>query len=138
RREPDTGLHGVEPGRAVALEAIRHHILARQETCGRDRLQHRCRSLRLALQGPYSRDWAPDPSNGLRVGPPRRRQKAALVHQGLALPRGLARAHPALPMLDLAQGATRRPRHAYGVLALVATARRLAPPNAVWLPQLLR
>src|SRR4030095_253407 len=75
RRDPDTGIHGVEKVRAVAIEAIRHHILERKETFVSDRLQHPSRYLRLALKGQFSGDLAPDPSNGIRVGPPRLRQK---------------------------------------------------------------
>ena len=113
RRDPGTCVHGGQKVGAIAIEAIRRDILERQEPflhCG---LQHGRRQLRFALQGQRVGDVALLTSGGIRVGPPRLRQEQPLVYQGIAWARGLGGAHPALTIVDLAQGATVLPCDPY-------------------------
>jgi hypothetical protein len=131
RRHADTRVYGGETVRALALEAIRHHVLARPEPSTHAGLPHRRRQLRLALTGHLRRDMASGPPGGIRLGTPPLRQPSALVPQGLARPRGIASTHAALTMLPLASGATVWPRDPHGVLALFDAARLSEPQDAL-------
>jgi len=110
RRPPPTRIARVETGRAMALEAIRHHVLAWQEPLLRQRVAHGCRPLGLALTGQGLGDLARGTAGGLRVAAPPVWQDSALSHQGLARPGGLPGPHPPWPLLPLAPRATGRSR----------------------------
>jgi len=86
RRDADTRVHGVEKVRTIPIEAIRHHVLERQQALVHDSVQHRCGQLRLGPKGHLGGDLASSPSGGIRLGQPHLRQKEVLVHQGIALP----------------------------------------------------
>src|SRR5207244_8588155 len=58
-------------------------------------------------------------------------------HQGIAMPRRIARKHPDLTILDLAECPTILPRDPHGVLALFDKARLIKHEDPVRLPQRL-
>src|SRR5712691_197438 len=122
RRAPNTRVDGVQTGWALALEAIRSHVLAWQEALLRDGLYHRRSPLGVALQAQLGGDVARGSSSGRRGTPPHFRQEEAVVRQGVALPRRLADTHADLTMLSLPEGPTVLPGAPRRVLPLFAKA----------------
>jgi len=70
----------------MAIEASRHHGLARQQARVHDMVHHRGGELWLGPQGHRRGDLASGLAGGLRLGKPYLRQQEALGHQGIALP----------------------------------------------------
>jgi len=68
----------------MAIEAIGHEVLEREQPLAHDRLSHGGRSLRFALPGQLGRNLTLGPSDGIRVRTPRLWQAQALSHEHIA------------------------------------------------------
>jgi hypothetical protein len=69
-RSSYTRIDSIQEIRTIALEAIRHDVLKRQQALVRDSLSHRCGQLWFGVQRYPRRHLAVRPAGGIRVAAP--------------------------------------------------------------------
>src|SRR5262249_59354958 len=109
RRDERDGAHtrlaGRPKVRTVAIQAIRHNILAGQHPRVMQVADHSRGHLGFALPDDLVRHLTFGPPDLVGLGEPRLRQEQPFVHQGIALARGIGGEDPYPAMLHLPYGA---------------------------------
>jgi hypothetical protein len=86
RWHPYARIHGVQQGRAVALQTVGHHRLQRQKALAGEAAEPRRCQRQFALAGEVLGPGALGPSGLLGCSKPGFREAHALSHQGIAVP----------------------------------------------------
>src|SRR5262249_34885472 len=118
----------------VPIETVCGDIAEREDARRVHRVHHgRCK-LGLRLKAAFFGHCTLRAACRRRLGTPQLRQEEPLIHQGIALPRGISRKHPHLAILYLAQGATVLTRHTHRVLPFFWKACFIQNEDAIGLP----